>query len=297
MRLPSHVGAPTEHVPFTYTIGKRQLSRTPLPLNHRVHSQNLRSLNSSAKHKLSASSGDEVESLASEETQESVYPVQLRVYNIDRWGLAPVGGKLLRKEVDGIYHVAVAVHGQEYWFDHQIEQLNLHDVFYVRGFSPVYVYEMGYTNKEPEETEAFCFGHLKDKYNIETYDVFYHNCHHFARDLCWELTEKKIPQWLIDHGEQGLSELSEENANLVRIVSNKIARIMMVSWGRYSKQRFVEKQMAEKLKTTESALDPVPLAGHAPFFVDAQPSGVTNKGLQQILPAELLKLEKKRNYS
>lgn len=61
--------------------------------------------------------------------------------------------------------------------------------------------------------------------------------------------------------------------------------------------RFVEKQKGEKLKTTESALDPIPIAGHAPFFVDSQPTGVTNEGLQQILPAELLKLDKKRNYS
>ena len=168
----------------------------------------------------------------------SSYPVQLRVYNIDRWGLAPVGGRLLRKEVDGIYHVAVAVHGQEYWFDHQVEQLNLSDVFFVRGFSPAFLYDMGTTAMEPEETEAFCFGHLKEKYNIQTYDCFYHNCHHFARDLCLKLTDKTIPQWLIDHGEQGLSELSEENAKLVRMVSNKIARIMMVSWGRYSKKRY-----------------------------------------------------------
>ena len=119
-----------------------------------------------------------------------------------------------------------------------MERLNLNDVFYVRGFSPVFMYDMGTTSIEPEETEAFCFGPLKEKYNIETYDCFYHNCHHFARDLCLQLTNKKIPQWLIDHGEQGLSELSEENAKLVRMVSNKIARIMMVSWGRYSKRRY-----------------------------------------------------------
>ena len=60
----------------------------------------------------------EEDPLSLEQRPRGSYPVQLRVYNIDRWGLAPVGGKLLRKEVDGIYHVAVAVHGHEYWFDH-----------------------------------------------------------------------------------------------------------------------------------------------------------------------------------
>jgi len=169
---------------------------------------------------------------------EEGFPVQLRVYNIDRWGLAPVGGKLLRKEVDGIYHVAVAVHGREFWFDHEVEELDLKDVHFVRGFSPAFLYDMGTTSVGLEEVREFCFGPMKEKYNIDTYDVFYHNCHHFARDVCLFLTNKPIPQWLIDHGEQGLSELTEENAKLVRTVSNKIARIMMVSWGRYEKKRW-----------------------------------------------------------
>lgn len=206
------------------------------PVVHRLRpspSQTARSVT------IACSASEDAEPVLETDTQ-SAYPVQLRVYNIDRWGLAPVGGKLLRKEVDGIYHVAVAVHGREYWFDHQVESLNLSDVFYVRGFSPVFLYDMGTTSMRPDETEAYCFDELKKKYNIDTYDCFFHNCHHFARDLCMKLTNKPIPQWLIDHGEKGLSELSEENAKLVRMVSNKIARIMMVSWGRYSKQRQAE---------------------------------------------------------
>jgi len=234
--VPSYLATSNDCIPLTQTLRKSLSSKTPSHFTHGIHPQTLKARNPRRNHKLTATSGEDEERVFIED-QEEVYPVQLRVYNIDRWGLAPVGGKLLRKEVDGIYHVAVAVHGHEYWFDHQVEQLNLQDVFYVHGFSPVYAYHMGHTNKEPEETEAFCFGHLKEKYNIDTYDVFYHNCHHFARDLCLELTNRKIPQWLIAHGEQGLSELTEENANLVRLVSNKIARIMMVSWGRYSKQR------------------------------------------------------------
>ncbi|GMH39223.1 hypothetical protein BSKO_07121 [Bryopsis sp. KO-2023] len=212
--------------------------------------------------------------------------VQLRLYNIDRWGLAPAGARLLKKEVDGIYHVGVAVHGCEYWFDHQVNRLDLNDIAYVRGFGPAYVYDMGRTALSPEGVDEFVFGAMKDSYNIDTYDCFFHNCHHFANDVCLKLTNNRIPQWCIDHGEQGLSELSEESAKITRVVSNKIARIMMVSWGKYNKERFVERMKAKADNTsTESALDPMPLVGRG-LPVNSMPEGVNNVGLSKLLGEE-----------
>lgn len=207
--------------------------------------------------------------------------VQLRLYNIDRWGLAPMGAKLLKKEVDGIYHVGVAVHGREYWFDHQVNVLSLLDVDYVRGFGPAYVYDMGKTSMQPHEVDEFVYGPMVDSYNMDTYDCFYHNCHHFANDVCVKLTGNTVPQWCIDHGEQGLSELSEESAKLTRVISNKIARIMMVSWGRYSKERFVERVKANG-QDTVSALDPMPIVGSG-LPANAMPKGVDNVGLRELL--------------
>lgn len=175
------------------------------------------------------------------EKQGEEYPVVLRVYNLDRYGWAPAGAKLLKKEVDGIWHVAVAVHNYEYWFDHQVNQQDLNDVEFAFGFGPSYVYDMGKTMRTKSEVENFIFGPMREKYHVDTYDCFYHNCHHFANEVCVHLAGKRIPQWCIDHGEQGLSELGEANAAVTRFVANKIARIMMVSWGKYSKERFVAK--------------------------------------------------------
>lgn len=220
-------------------------------------------------------------------------PVQLRLYNIDRWGLAPMGAKLLKKDVDGIYHVGVAVHGKEFWFDHQVNELDLVDVDYVRGFGPAFVYDMGRTGMSVDEVEKFVFGPMLESYNMDTYDCFFHNCHHFANDVCTELTGNRIPKWCIDHGEQGLSELSEASANITRIVSNKIARIMMVSWGRYSKERFVER-VKSKGQETVSALNPMPIVGSG-LPVNAMPEGVDNLGMSKFLGEGERDRRKKRN--
>ena len=56
--------------------------------------------------------------------------------------------------------------------------------------------------------------------------------------------------------------------------------------------RFVEKHKVDKSVGCLSALDPIPLAGQSPSFVDAQPNGVNNEGLQRILPENVLQLGK-----
>eukprot|EP00803_Ostreobium_quekettii_P003948 evm.model.scf_1945.3 EVM.evm.TU.scf_1945.3 scf_1945:24268-25137(+) len=186
-------------------------------------------------------SAEEIEAAAGDAgNEEDGYRVLVRVYNLDRYGLAPMGAKLLKKEVDGIWHVAVAVHNCEFWYDHQVNQQDLSEVEFAFGFGPAYVYDLGRTRTTKEELERLAFGPLAEKYHIDSYDCFYHNCHHFANELCMNLNGRRIPQWCIDHGEQGLSEMGEANAALTRFVTNKIARIMMVSWGKYSKERFVQ---------------------------------------------------------
>jgi len=45
-------------------------------------------------------------------------------------------------------------------------------------------------------------------------------------------------RWCLEHGGEALSNLPEKDAETIRWASNKIAKIMMVSWGRYNKERF-----------------------------------------------------------
>lgn len=80
--------------------------------------------------------------------------------------------------------MAVVVHDKEYWFDHKvflliyiinhiyfftkkkITQLRLEDVAFVRGFSPAFIYDMGYTGMSENEVDAFTFGPMKQKLQI-----------------------------------------------------------------------------------------------------------------------------------
>lgn len=175
------------------------------------------------------------------------YIVQCRVYNLDRYGMLKTANKLLQKEVDGIWHVAISVYGSEYWFDHQIEKQDLANVQFARGFAPKYVYGLGTTTMAQDDFETWLKDTMEDQYNINKYECFKHNCHHFANDVANYLTGNSIPQWCISHGEDGLDALaaSGANAKLTEMVANKIARIMMVSWGRYEKERFTAWEQGE----------------------------------------------------
>ena len=128
--------------------------------------------------------------------------VEVRVYNIDRYGMAPMASRVLKKEVEGIYHVGITAFGNEYWYDHQINQIDLGSVEYCFGFGPEHTYDLGTTCMAQEDFEEWLYSEVKDGYTIDKYDCFYHNCHHFANELSLKLTDDRtgIPQWCIDHG-------------------------------------------------------------------------------------------------
>ena len=133
------------------------------------------------------------------------FVVQCRVYNLDRYGFIPIANKLLRKEVDGAWHVAISAYGCEYWFDHRVQRQDLRTLQFVRGFSPKYVYSLGTTDKTQSTFEQWLQDVMEPEYNINKYDCFQHNCHHFANDVALYLTEQGIPRWCIDNGEEALS--------------------------------------------------------------------------------------------
>jgi len=186
--------------------------------------------------------------------------VQVRVYNIDRYGMSPLAAAALKKNIEAIWHVGVAVFGKEYWFGAVVESQNLKDVDYAFGFGPTHVYDIGTTDADPAEFEKWVFDTLAHQYDVESYDCFNHNCHHFANDLVVKLTGKTpaeggFPQWCLDHGEKALSEMPEAQAEKITWVSNRIAKVMMISWGKYNRERFVStgKASPEKAPATRNS--------------------------------------------
>jgi len=166
--------------------------------------------------------------------------VSLRIYNIDKYGLSRLGSKALKKDYNAIWHVAICAFGSEFWFDHKINEEDLEGIEVRFGYEAAEIVDLGETNKTHEELRVF-LEELRTKYNVETYDCFYHNCHNFANEVANWLTGQSIPQWCLDHGGEALSNLNTKDAETIRWASNKIAKIMMVSWGRYNKERFDRK--------------------------------------------------------
>jgi hypothetical protein len=172
--------------------------------------------------------------------------VQVRVYNIDRYGMSPLAAKALNKNIEAIWHVGVAVFGKEYWYGAIVEAQNLTEVDYAFGFGPTHVYNIGTTDVDPTAFHNWVFDTMSNEYQVETYDCFKHNCHHFANDLVVKLTGKTpedggFPRWCLDHGENALSEQTDLQAKATSWVSNRIAKVMMISWGKYNRERFVSK--------------------------------------------------------
>jgi len=173
-------------------------------------------------------------------------PVQVRVYMIDRFGLSRVGRMVLKKPVDAIWHVSVVVYGREYNFADAVAYMELGDTDIqtetMHGFAPSHIYEVGNTTKTRDEIDAYVFGHLGKEFYMENYCSFTHNCHNFAAELAEFATGRTpdtggFPQWCLDHGGEALSEIPDLDAKQYRTVSNKIARVMLVSFGKFNRER------------------------------------------------------------
>jgi len=184
-----------------------------------------------------ADSGVGASSILPEEADDGKEKVVLRIYNIDKYGLSRLGSKALRKDYNEIFHVAIGAFGSEFWFDHQVNEESLKGIEVRFGYAPAEIVDLGETSKTHEEVQEYLV-ELREKFNVETYDCFHHNCHNFAQELSMWLTGNSIPQWCLDHGGEALSNLPAKDAETIRWASNKIAKIMMVSWGRYNKERF-----------------------------------------------------------
>eukprot|EP00472_Partenskyella_glossopodia_P005204 CAMPEP_0197542232 /NCGR_PEP_ID=MMETSP1318-20131121/67594_1 /TAXON_ID=552666 /ORGANISM="Partenskyella glossopodia, Strain RCC365" /LENGTH=116 /DNA_ID=CAMNT_0043101481 /DNA_START=590 /DNA_END=940 /DNA_ORIENTATION=- len=105
------------------------------------------------------------------------------------------------------------------------------------NYEPTEIIDLGPTEKSLDQFRDHLVD-LQNIYNIETYDCFKWNCHNFAEEVAQYLTGNSIPRWCLEHGGEALSNLPEKDAETIRWASNKIAKIMMVSWGRYNKERF-----------------------------------------------------------
>lgn len=159
---------------------------------------------------------------------------------------------LLRKEMPAIWHVGVGVYGREYWFSTKIESKDLGDTETAFGMAPVHTYDLGITSVEMDAFEEFLEEELNDRFNLDTYKVFTHNCNHFAQDALEFLTggEVEMPGYILENSDKALEALPKGQALLTKSIANQVARVVMLAWGtaNRSKEEIARREARKKKK-------------------------------------------------
>eukprot|EP00612_Vaucheria_litorea_P002282 CAMPEP_0171456900 /NCGR_PEP_ID=MMETSP0945-20130129/3196_1 /TAXON_ID=109269 /ORGANISM="Vaucheria litorea, Strain CCMP2940" /LENGTH=179 /DNA_ID=CAMNT_0011982405 /DNA_START=100 /DNA_END=639 /DNA_ORIENTATION=+ len=162
--------------------------------------------------------------------------VEARIYEISN-GMHKLINKLLGTEINGILHVGIGVYGCEYWFSNRIEMVDLNYIEKAIGLVPKTVICLGETELSKEEFERFIESDLLPKFNIEKYDMFFNNCNHFADDVSKYLVEKPLPKYVMDISNEVYNAMDKTGVDF----SNKIARYVMISWGRFNRKASLDK--------------------------------------------------------
>ncbi|KAK9825308.1 hypothetical protein WJX74_007806 [Apatococcus lobatus] len=121
---------------------------------------------------------------------EEAVPVTLHVYELSNGLARALSMQLLGKQIDGVWHTAVVVHGVEHYYGGGLQQA-------VPGqtpFGPPYtIIDLGNTEVPPELVQDF----VQDQattFSAAKYDLFHHNCNHFSNELSTFLVGHGIPE-------------------------------------------------------------------------------------------------------
>ncbi|KAJ8613430.1 hypothetical protein CTAYLR_002303 [Chrysophaeum taylorii] len=167
--------------------------------------------------------------------------VECTVYDIGG-GLTQVLSKTCSKELPLIPHVGVRVYGREYFYSDHIESRSTEVMAEMLSSFPQISFDLG----EPKMTRAeldewLASPDLQRDWQPENYNVFDHNCNHFAKVMMDRVASRPLEPELIEPvlkvTEEMLSELPEWRRNLGLALMNQVTRLVVVSWGRATKKK------------------------------------------------------------
>lgn len=169
--------------------------------------------------------------------------IEARVYDISG-NYKPMLSAILGYKVEGIWHIGVRVYNKEYWFSTHIEEMLTHDednnLLDVTPFGliPTYTYDLGSTTLNQEEFETYLYEKCAPRYGIKDYHVLKNNCNHFANEIIDFLTdgEKRVPPFVLELSENALRKFNSVHAAVTEMVANKIARVVMLAWGKSAQE-------------------------------------------------------------
>ncbi|XP_022598487.1 desumoylating isopeptidase 1-like [Seriola dumerili] len=135
--------------------------------------------------------------------QTGSFPVKLYIYDLSRGMARQLSSVMLGKHLDGIWHTAIVVHGQEYFFVG--EGINKCSPGGTPLGEPDSIVDLGFTEVPAELFTEYLTSLAESTYRGDTYNLFEHNCNSFSNEVAQFLTGKKIPSYITDLPSEVLS--------------------------------------------------------------------------------------------
>ncbi|KAG5262608.1 hypothetical protein AALO_G00276900 [Alosa alosa] len=131
------------------------------------------------------------------------FSVKLHIYDLSKGMARQLSPAMLGKQLDGIWHTAIVIHGEEFFYGGQgIASCPPGGTFLGQ---PDSIVDLG----ETEVTEDILMNYLtslgESTYSAENYKLFEHNCNTFSNEVAQFLTGRKIPSYITDLPSEVLS--------------------------------------------------------------------------------------------
>ncbi|KAM7382029.1 hypothetical protein PAMA_012750 [Pampus argenteus] len=135
--------------------------------------------------------------------QTGCYPVKVYIYDLSRGMARQLSPVMLGKQVDGIWHTAIVVHGKEFFFVG--EGINNCSPGDTPLGEPDSVVDLGSTEVPADIFMDYLTSLAESTYRGDKYNLFEHNCNSFTNEVAQFLTGKKIPSYITDLPSEVLS--------------------------------------------------------------------------------------------
>lgn len=188
--------------------------------------------------------------------------VLVTVYEIGG-GLTKLLSTTCSKTLPMIPHVGVRLYGNEYFYSDHIESRPtavMQQMLPATEF-PQVTLDLGPPTVSEAELEEWLAGNINDAWQPESYDVFNHNCNHFAVEMAQVVArgregvaeggaacdglEPALARPVLAVTEEMLSELPEWRRALGNHLMTQVTRFVVTAWGRATKEK--KEQLASDL--------------------------------------------------
>ncbi|MCJ8738497.1 hypothetical protein PDJAM_G00036510 [Pangasius djambal] len=128
--------------------------------------------------------------------EDQTYSVKLYIYDLSKGLARQLSPMLLGKQLEGVWHTSIVIHGAEYFFGGQ-GITNCPPGATLLG-DPDAIVDLGNTEVPKDIFTEYVSSLRESTYRPETYHLFEHNCNTFSSEMSQFLTGRKIPSYITD---------------------------------------------------------------------------------------------------